>query len=128
MKYLTPQDILIIHARLIDELGGRQGIRSLNLLLSLVESPKTRLMNKEMYKNIFQKAGRYLDSTLNYNVFVEGNKRIALALSARFLFLNGYEFSASNKETEKFVLKVVQKKMETKEIAGWFKRNSGKIR
>lgn len=127
MKYLTAEEILIIHARITDETGGSHGVRDVGLLASLVERPKSRFGGQEQYRGIFKKAAVYLDSLVRYHVFVDGNKRTAIAAGARFLFLNGYNLSATNKEVEKFVLKVAIEKLEIEEIAAWFRTHSKKI-
>lgn len=124
MNYLTPQDILVIHAQLIDATGGSHGIRDLGLLLSLVERPKAAFGNKELYPGIFQKTAAYAESLALYHMFLDGNKRTAISASARFLFLNGFELRASNKEVEKFMMKIVNKKMDISSIAKWLEKHS----
>lgn len=126
MRYPTPEDILVIHAKIIDEIGGSHGIRDLNLLISVTNRPKTAFGGKEMYPTIFDKAATYLEGLVKYHVFVDGNKRTAIAASARFLSINGFELSASNKEVEEFVLKIATHKQEIAEIAAWFKKHSKK--
>ena len=124
MEYLTAQDILVLHARIVAKTGGSQGIRDVHLLGSLVERPKASFDGKEQSSTIFEKAAVYLESLATYHVFVDGNKRTALAASARFLFLNGYTLNAPNKDAEIFVLKVATEKLEIKEITEWFKRHA----
>lgn len=124
MKYLKAQDILVLHARLIEKTGGSQGIRDVHLLGSLVERPKTSFDGKEIFPSVFEKAGTYLESLAKYHVFVDGNKRTAVTASARFLFLNGYKLKVSNKEVEDFVIRAASEKIELDEIAQWFKTNS----
>jgi len=126
VQYLTAEDILVIHAKLIDEIGGSHGVRDVNLLISLTERPKTSFSGKEVYRTVFEKAAAYLESLVKYHVFVDGNKRTAVAVSARFLFMNGYELTATNKELEKFTLKVVIEKLVLEKIAGWLKIHSRK--
>lgn len=126
MKYLTPQDILVIHARIIDETGGSHGIRDTGLLISLSERPKTSFGGKEMYPGIFEKTAVYLESLVEYHVFIDGNKRTSIAAAARFLFLNGYALRAGNKEVERFVLGVAKEKLNLETIAAWFQGHTAK--
>jgi len=128
VKYLTAEDILIIHARIIDATTGSHGIRDVGLLASLVERPKAKFGGKEQYKGIFNKSAVYLDSLTRYHVFVDGNKRTAITASARFLFLNGFELTATNKEVERFVLKATIDKLDIEIISKWFKVRSRKIK
>jgi len=128
VKYLTPQDILILHAKLVDETGGLHGVRDVGLLKSIVERPKQKLYGKSVYSSVFEKAAVYLEGLANYHIFTDGNKRTAVIVSARFLFMNGYSLDISNKELVKFVLAVVNEKPEIKVIARWLKTNSKKIK
>lgn len=111
----------MLHARVVAKTGGSQGIRDVHLLASLTERPRASFGGKEMFPSIFEKAASYLESLAKYHVFVDGNKRTAITASARFLFLNGYRFTASNKEVENFVLRVAQEQVDLAEIAEWFK-------
>ena len=73
MKYLTPQEIIVVHAQVVDETGGLHGIRDMGLLLSLIERPKTSFGGSESYRGVFTKAAVYLESLATYHVFVDGN-------------------------------------------------------
>lgn len=126
MKYLTPQDILVIHARIIDAIGGSHGIRDTGLLASLAERPKASFGGKEMYSGILEKAAVYLESLVHYHVFVDGNKRTSIAAAARFLFLNGYSLQANNKQIESFVLKAAKEKLQVETITVWLKKHTTK--
>lgn len=119
---------MIIHALIIDETGGSHGVRDVGLLASLTERPKAKFGGKEQYRGVFNKAAVYLDSLARYHVFIDGNKRTAIAASARFLFLNGYELIATNREVEKFVLKATIEKLDIATVAKWFKANSRKTK
>ena len=117
---------MVIHAKLIDETGGLHGVRDLNLLISITERPKTSFGGKEVYPTVFEKAAAYLEGFVRYHVFVDGNKRTGIAASARFLFMNEYEFSVSNEKMEEFVLKIAMEKLEIPEIARWLEKYSKK--
>src|SRR3989344_2210024 len=120
MKYVSGEEILILHSELIDETGGSHGVRDAGLLISIAEKPKMQFGGKELYKGIFKKAATYLESLAKFHIFIDGNKRTAITVGARFLFLNGYELTATNKEVEDFVIEVVIKKLDLKTIADWF--------
>lgn len=121
MKYLTGEDILVIHARIIEETGGLHGVRDTHLFLSIIERPKIKVRGVYMHKTVFDKAALYLEALVHYHVFIDGNKRTSLAVALRFLSINGYEIIAANDEVEKFVLDVVARKIDSVGIAYWFK-------
>jgi len=93
MRYLTGDEILVIHSEIIEETGGTHGIRDVNLFLSLLERPKMGFGGKPLYSDVFQKAAAYLESLAKFHVFIDGNKRTAFAAASRFLFLNEYNLS-----------------------------------
>ena len=128
MKYLSPQDILVIHAKIIDETGGLHGVRDVNLLASISHKPRTTAFGKEVYVNVFEKAAVYLEALVNYHVFNDGNKRTAIAVAAYFLSLNKIELNCSNKEMVVFVLKVVAEKLDSKTIAGWINNHTRELK
>ncbi len=57
MKYLTINELLIIHERLIGKYGGALGIRDIGLLESSISQPKTTFDKKELYPTIVEKTG-----------------------------------------------------------------------
>ena len=127
MKYLVAEDILVIHSEVIDETGGMHGIRDTGLLMSIAEKPKSRFGGKELYEGFFKKAAVFLESLVQYHIFIDGNKRTGAASAARFLFINKYEMTATNKELENFVIKVAVNKLDPDAISVWLKKHSKKV-
>ena len=126
MRYLSAQELLVIHSEIIDQTGGMHGVKDLSLLQSIVEKPKGSFSGKELYEGIFRKAAVYLQSLVQYHVFVDGNKRTGIGAAARFLFLNGYQVSVRNKAMEEFVLKIAVDKLELSVIARWIEKHAKK--
>ena len=127
MRYLSAQELLIIHSEIIDQIGGLHGVKDIGLLQSIIEKPRARFDGKELYKGIFLKAAAYLQSLVQYHVFLDGNKRTAIGATARFLFLNGYELKATNKEIESFVLKIAVKKLDLRVISNWLQKHIKRV-
>lgn len=124
MRYLSGEEVLAIHNDIIDQTGGLHGVRDLHLFASLLEKPKQRLGGHELYADIWKKAAVSLEGFARYHVFVDGNKRTAFAVAARFLFLNGYDLRVLQKFVVRFMLDVAKKKKDTQQIATWLKRYS----
>jgi death on curing protein len=127
MKYLTGEEILVIHSEIIDKTGGLHGIRDINLFVSILEKPKSKFGGNELHKSVFAKAAIYFESFAKYHVFIDGNKRIAFAASVRFLSLNGYEFTATNKQVESFIIKAATRKLNMSKITQWLKEYAKKL-
>ena len=122
--YLTAEQILFIHYRLVSETGGAHGLRDLGLLESAVERPRHTFGNEELYPDIFEKAAALMESLVNNHPFIDGNKRTRIACTVLFLRQNGITFSAKNSELEKFTLRVASSKIKPSEIAVWLKKHT----
>ncbi len=128
MRYLSAQDMLVLHALVVDSTGGSHGVREPELLQSIAAKPAASFAGKELYPGTFLKAAVLLEAVANYHVFVDGNKRTSFIAASRFLYLNGYTFSPSNKEVEGFVLAVATKEKSITDIAAWLRKHSKKIK
>lgn len=128
MHYLTGEEVLILHYEVIKATGGSHGLRDLNLFLSIIERPKMAFGGEELYPDVYAKAVAYLESLAKFHVFIDGNKRTSWLTAARFLYLNGYDVTPSNKEIENFVLQVIEKKLDFPTIAAWLKKHSKRYR
>lgn len=127
MRYLTGEDILAIHERLLEETGGSAGIRDIGLLYSIVEKPKTSFGGQEMYPGIHLKAAACLEALTNYHVFVDGNKRTAFMSAAVFLAINGRQLEVEQESGLRFMLAVANKKKTVHQIASWLEKRGESV-
>lgn len=127
MKYLSAEQVLFIHSRLIDTTGGSHGVRDTGLLQSAVERPKATFEGKDLYEDVFHKAAALMESLTNNHPFIDGNKRTAITSSALFLQFNGYLLNTSQNKLEKFTLQMATHKASFQDAVEWFKKNSDTI-
>jgi death-on-curing protein len=124
MKYLTPEQILFLHARLISETGGSQGVRDLGFLVSAVGRPQAAFEGSDLYPDLFTKAAALMHSLIQNHPFVDGNKRTGIAAAALFLGGNGFRLIATNPKVEIFTLSVAMGKKDVPDIASWLENHS----
>ena len=124
ITYLTPQQILFIHARLIAETGSEYGLRDLGLLQSAAARPQATFEGADLYPDLFTKAAALMHSLAGNHPFVDGTKRSAIVAAAMFLRENGFRLVTSNTELERFTLAVVIERLGLDEMAEWFRLNS----
>ena len=122
--YLTAEQVLFVHYRLVSETGGEYGVRDLGLLESAVARAKTTFDNQELYPDIFQKAAALMESLINNHPFMDGNTRTGIACTVLFLRQNGIMFSAKNAALKQFTLRVASSKLKLSEITRWLKKHS----
>lgn len=124
MNYLTPEQVLFIHSRLVAETGGSHGVRDLGLLESAIARPKATFDSKELYPDLFMKAAALMDSLINNPPFVDGNKRTGVTAAGLFLRINGWKLSTPSKDLEAVTLRVVTKDLDIAELATWLRTNT----
>ena len=122
--YLTAEQVLFVHYRLVSETGGEHGVRDLGLLESAVARPQATFDRQELYPDAFEKAAALMESLINNHPFVDGNKRTGIACAVLFLQQNGISFVAKNADLEKFTLRVASSEAGRSEIAQWLKKHS----
>ncbi len=124
MIYLSPEQLLFLHARLVDETGGSHGVRDLNMLLSALGRPGASYDTRDLYPKIYAKAAALMDSLIRNHPFLDGNKRTGIIAAVIFLRMNGYQLEATNTELEEFTLGVAQLKHCIEDMAGWFQMHT----
>lgn len=124
MKYLTTEQVLFIHSRLIDKTGGSHGIRDLGLLQSAVSRPRATFGGRELYPDIFQKAAALIESLTKNHPFIDGNKRTAIASAGIFLEKNGYLLETTQEELERFARRLAAGKVSFEDAVKWFRKVS----
>lgn len=124
MIYLTLEEVIVIHDKMLEVGGGREGIRDFTLLHSAIERPKATFAGKPLYPTIWLQTAALIHSLIKNHPFNDGNKRTAIFSAMRFLKKNGYELCASSKSLVKFTLVIDSKDLNLKETANWLKKYS----
>lgn len=119
MRYLTLNEVLTLHDRLIAQTGGSFGVRDIGRLESSLAQPRMTFDGVELYPTLVEKAATLGFSIIQNHPFLDGNKRTGHAAMEIFLFLNGFEIRSSTDEQEKAVLQVASGKMSREQFSGW---------
>lgn len=122
-QYLTPEQVLFIHSRLIKLTGGEHGVRDLSMLLSALGRPYASFDDKDLYPDLFSKAAALMDSLIRNHPFMDGNKRSAITATGIFLAINGYTLVVEDEEMVRFTLACAQSQAALDEIMEWLKRH-----
>ena len=107
MEYLTINEVLLLHARLIQLTGGSRGVRDVGLLESALARPRATFGGDDLYPDLWTNEAALAHSLVQNHPFVDGNKRTALAATGIFLELNGYRLVSSNEGAVDFIHRVI---------------------
>mgnify|MGYP003573077147 CR=1 FL=1 len=99
IQYLSLDEVLSIHERLIEHFGGPPGVRDLGLLESALFRPRTGY-----YQDIAEMAAALFESLIMNHPFVDGNKRVAFFATDVFLRLNGWKCVVEADTAHRFII------------------------
>jgi death-on-curing protein len=123
VKYLTAEQALFIHARIVVETGGAHGVRDIGLLQSATARPQATFGGSDLYPDIWSKAAALLESLAQNHPFIDGNKRTAITATGVFLEINGFRLETTQKELERFTLRVATRKMGSVDTRNWLEQH-----
>lgn len=93
INYITLEQAIDIHAKTVKYSGGGAlGYLDLGKLDSVLQN----IQNDDYYPTFVDKLSHLFFCSCEFHCFQDGNKRIAITLSAYFLLLNGYMSVAKN--------------------------------
>jgi death-on-curing protein len=103
IQFLSVDEAIAIHARLIEKFGGTPGIRDTGLLESALFRPQTGY-----YNDLAEMAAALFESLLLNHAFIDGNKRVAFFATDIFLRLNGWKFSVEAAVAHTFLIDMLE--------------------
>ncbi len=89
--FLTLVEVIEINKNQIDLYGGDKGIRDMGLLQSAIAQPQASFAGEWLHDDLYLMASAYIFHICKNHLFIDGNKRTALAAGLVFLELNGIE-------------------------------------
>ena len=104
MRFPDKMDVLMVHARLIAETGGSSGLRDVGLLESALAAPENRYRYEDT--DLVTCAATYAYHLTQAHAFVDGNKRVAAAITETFLESNGSQLTMSDDEIVRLFLDI----------------------
>ncbi len=123
IHYLSEEEILLAHFKLIERYGGSHGTRDLERIKSVVDAVKQEVFGVEQYRDIFEKAAVYIRNIIADHPFGDGNKRTGITAGVLFLKRNKIIFTAKRGELEDFSVRVATEHLDISQIAKWLKQH-----
>lgn len=119
MTTLTLEQLLELHALVIEQTGGSAGLRDLGRLEAALAAQTQSVFGEELYPSLVLKAAALIRGVVADYPFVDGNKRTAMLVGLTFLELNAKTFHAEKGEIEDFAVPVATDHLDVPAIAAW---------
>lgn len=117
MKLLTLEQLLQLHALVVRETGGSEGLRDLGRLESAIATQTQNVFGEELYTTRIEKAAALIRNIIADHPFTDGNKRTAMLAGLTFLKINKIGTYIAKGELENFAVAIATNKLDVKAIS-----------
>ena len=118
-QFLTHDEVLEIHSRLVERFGGQAGIRDSGLLVSALYRPQTGY-----YEDLTEMGAALFESLIMNHPFIDGNKRVAFFGTDVFFRLNGYKLKVDPVEAHSFLIELLENdKCDFNNLLPWIRQS-----
>lgn len=120
--FLDVDDVLEMHASLLEIHGGSAGLRDRGLLESAVAQPQTSFGGELVHEGLFAMAAAYLFHIASNHPFVDGNKRTGMLAAVVFLDVNGIGIDHPSDDIYELTMGVAEGRIDKSAIAAELER------
>ena len=99
VQFLTLDEVLALHERLLQKFGGSSEVRDLGLLESALYRPRSGY-----YQDLLEMASARCESLLMNHASVDGNKRVAFFATDVFQRMNGWKIKVTAEDAYYFLV------------------------
>lgn len=98
MRYLSAEELLIVHQALIERFGGMPGITEAGFarLQAAAATPQQSAFGEQLYADLAAKAGALAHAIVRGHPFSDGNKRVAVVAIDLMASRNGATLTADD--------------------------------
>jgi death-on-curing protein len=119
-RYPTVAETVAVHARVIARFGSSEGIRDYGALESALARPRSGY-----YSDLIQEAAALWESLSQNHAFLDGNKRVAVTVTAAFLRVNGYRLEFDDLDAFSFLTGLYETgRMRFEELDRWLRQHA----
>lgn len=123
VKFLSLDEAIAIHERLIEKFGGTPGLRDMGLLESALFRPQTGY-----YSDLAHMSAALFESLIINHAFVDGNKRAAFFFCDIFLRINGWKLSVAPDAAYTFIIESLETgSCDVDHLLPWIRKNIKRI-
>ena len=115
----TLEQIMLLHTKLVARTGGSDGVRDAGLIESALMRANASFGGVEAYPGIVDKAAAVCCGLIGNHGFVDGNKRIGVAVMLLILRKNGVALQYTQLELIRLGLDAAQGLLDVPDVVQW---------
>ena len=123
MIWISAEDVILIHSRVIEGSGGLDGLRNRDGLEAAVSAPMQTFDGKELYPTDLEKIARLGFGLASNHAFVDGNKRIGAMMTQLLLKWNGYDLTLRSGELADMFIAIAAGTAKEKDLLDWISKH-----
>ena len=123
MIWISAEDIILIHSRVIQGSGGLDGLRDSAGLEAAIAAPMQTFDGQELYPSDIEKIARLGFGLASNHAFVDGNKRIGAMMTQLLLKWNGYDLTLHTGELADMFIAIADGTAKEKDLLDWIHRH-----
>lgn len=123
MIWITADDVIQIHSRVIQRSGGMDGLRDRAGLEAAVSAPMQSFGGQDLYPTTVEKIARLGYGLASNHAFVDGNKRIGAMMTQLLLKWNGFQMTLSSGELADMFIAIADGSAGESDLLAWIQRH-----
>lgn len=123
MIWITADDVIQIHSRVIQRSGGMDGLRDRAGLEAAVSAPMQSFGGQDLYSTTVEKIARLGYGLASNHAFVDGNKRIGAMMTQLLLKWNGFQMTLSSGELADMFIAIADGSAGESDLLAWIQRH-----
>lgn len=119
MIWISAEDVILIHSRVIQGSGSLAGLRDSAGLEAAIAAPMQTFDGQELYPSDIEKIARLGFGLASNHAFVDGNKRIGAMMTQLLLKWNGYDLALRSGELAEMFIAIANGTAKEKDLLDW---------
>ncbi len=121
MIWVTAEDVILLHSRVIATTGGIDGIRDPSGLEAAVAAPLQSFGGQELFPTDVEKIARLGYGLAANHAFLDGNKRIGALMTQLLLKWNGYSLHLQPGELADMFIAIAAGEAQEQRLLDWIR-------
>ena len=123
MVWITVEDAIKIHNRIIEATGGVDGLRDRAGLEAAVSAPLQSFGGVDLFPSKIEKIARVGFGLASNHAFLDGNKRIGAMMTQLMLKWNGYQLNLKQGELADMFIAIADEKKDDQDLLLWIQNH-----